>query len=92
MLAGGFILLALGNALTPFMDSASGLVLTIGFITAIGAGAASFPVLFGSIAGRLPPERRGFASGVINAGGSAGQFVCSRRSFKNHQHPLASAL
>jgi predicted MFS family arabinose efflux permease len=71
----GLVLLALGNLLTPFLDSSSGLIFTIGVLAAGGAGAASFSVLMGASARLLPPEKRGFASGVINAGGSFGQFV-----------------
>jgi predicted MFS family arabinose efflux permease len=71
----GLLVLALGNVLTPFVDSSSGLALTIGVLAAGGAGAASFSVLMGASARLLPPEKRGFASGVINAGGSFGQFV-----------------
>ena len=75
VLAGGLVMLAFGTALTPFMSSGFGLVLALGLLTAIGAGAASFSVLLGAAAQRLPPEARGTASGVINAGGSFGQFV-----------------
>jgi predicted MFS family arabinose efflux permease len=41
----------------------------------MGAGAGSFSVLIGAAARRLPIEAQGSASGVINAGGSFGQFV-----------------
>ncbi len=75
VLAGGLILLALGSALTPFMDSGLGLVISLGLLSAIGSGAGSFSVLIGAAAQRLPVEARGAASGVINAGGSFGQFV-----------------
>jgi len=74
MMAGG-ILLAAGLAATPFMQSSFGLVVCLGVVTAAGAGAGSFSILFGACANRLPPERRAFASGFINAGGSFGQFV-----------------
>jgi len=47
----------------------------LGILTAAGAGAGSFSILIGSAAQRLPPEKRAFASGFINAGGSFGQFV-----------------
>ena len=47
----------------------------MGILTAAGAGAGSFSILIGAAAQRLPPERRSFASGFINAGGSFGQFV-----------------
>ncbi|MDD3325720.1 MAG: MFS transporter [Zoogloea sp.] len=69
------LLLALGCAVTPFMASGFGLVVAIGLMTQLGAGAASFSVLIGAAARRLPAEARGSASGVINAGGSFGQFV-----------------
>jgi len=41
----------------------------------MGSGIGSFSVLIGAAAQRLPIEARGSASGVINAGGSFGQFV-----------------
>src|ERR1044071_6030524 len=75
VLVWGLVVLAFGTALTPFMSSGLGLVLALGFLTAIGSGAASFSVLLGAAAQRLPAHARGTASGVINAGGSFGQFV-----------------
>jgi MFS family permease len=75
VLVGGVLILALGSALTPFMTSSFGLVLTIGILTAMGSGAGSFSVLIGSLAQRLSPAHRGTAAGVITAGGSFGQFV-----------------
>jgi len=71
----GAILLALGNALTPFATSDIGLIATMGVLSAAGAGAGSFSILIGIAAQRLPPEKRSFAAGVINAGGSIGQSV-----------------
>jgi Major Facilitator Superfamily len=75
VLVGGVLILALGSALTPFMTSASGLVISLGLLSAIGAGAGSFSVLIGAVAGRVPASQRGSAAGIINAGGSFGQFV-----------------
>lgn len=75
VLAGGIVLMALGFALTPLLDSAFGLVFTQGLALAIGSGAASFSVLIGAAAQRLSAQARGAAAGVINAGGSLGQFV-----------------
>jgi predicted MFS family arabinose efflux permease len=75
VLVGALLLLALGSAITPFMDSGLGLVVTIGLMSAMGSGAASFSVLIGAAAQRMPAEARGTASGVINAGGSFGQFL-----------------
>ena len=75
VLIGGLLVLAAGSALTPFMDSGFGLIVSLGLLSAIGAGAGSFSVLIGAAAQRLPVEARGTASGIINAGGSFGQFV-----------------
>lgn len=75
VLAWGGLLLAAGLALTPLMKGEWGLIVTLGFMTAAGAGAGSFSILIGAASQRLPPERRAFASGFINAGGSFGQFV-----------------
>ncbi len=71
----GGVLLAIGTALTPFMHTSFGLMMTIGLLSAAGAGAGSFSILIGSIAQRLPADKRSFAAGFINAGGSFGQFV-----------------
>ncbi len=71
----GLLILVVGSALTPFVNSGLGLTLTLGVLTAIGAGACSFSVLLGAAAQRMPAESRGMASGIINAGGSFGQFV-----------------
>ena len=71
----GILLAALGSALTPFMSSSWGLIFSIGLLTAAGTGAASFSVLIGATAQRVPPEARGMSSGIINAGASFGQFV-----------------
>jgi MFS family permease len=71
----GAVLLAAGTAMTPFMHSQMGLLFTMGLLTAAGAGAGSFSILIGATAQRLPVERRAFAAGFINAGGSFGQFV-----------------
>jgi predicted MFS family arabinose efflux permease len=71
----GAVLLAAGLAATPFVTSQWALVATLGIVSAAGAGAGSFSILIGATAQRLPGERRPFASGFINAGGSFGQFV-----------------
>jgi MFS family permease len=79
----GALLLALGMAITPSMSSSFGLIFAMGILTAAGAGAGSFSILIGAAAQRLPADRRSFASGFINAGGSFGQFLFA---------PIAQAL
>jgi predicted MFS family arabinose efflux permease len=75
MIVAGAVLLALGSLATPYMGTSGGLLLTMGVVSAAGAAAGSFSILFGIAAQRLPPEKRSVAAGFINAGGSLGQFV-----------------
>lgn len=74
ILAGG-LLLALGNALLPSTTSALGMVFVIGFVLAAGSAAGSMSVLMGAIGQRIPAAKRSLATGIVNAGGSAGQLV-----------------
>jgi predicted MFS family arabinose efflux permease len=57
------------------MSTTVGLIFSLGILSMSGSGACSFSVLIGACAQRLPAEKRGMASGVINAGGSFGQFI-----------------
>ncbi len=75
VLLAAIAVMALGCALTPWMSSSVSLIFTFGVLTSLGSGAGSFSVLMGAAAARLPPNARGTASGIINAGGSFGQFV-----------------
>lgn len=79
----GVLMVALGTWLTPLMTSTAGLVLAIGLLAAGGAGMAGPAVLMSATSRLIAPERRGIASGIVNAGGSFGQFVMA---------PLAGAL
>ena len=71
----GTLLLALGIVLMPFLPHAWGLTLTVGVMLAMGSGAGSHSILMSLVANRVPAQMRGTASGVVNAGGSFGQFV-----------------
>ncbi|MEJ7139416.1 MFS transporter [Amphibiibacter pelophylacis] len=75
VLAGGVLLMALGLVMTTALQSSWGLTFALGVLMAAGSGAGSFSVLIGAAAQKLPASQRGMASGVINAGGSFGQFV-----------------
>jgi predicted MFS family arabinose efflux permease len=74
VLSVGGLMLAIGTALTPLASSAWGLVLTIGILSAGGAGLIGPSVVMASLNRLLPPERRAMATSVVNAGGSLGQF------------------
>ena len=71
----GVSLVALGTILTPMMTSTAGLVFAIGVLAAGGAGMAGPSVLMAATTRMVPAERRGIATGMVNAGGSFGQFL-----------------
>jgi predicted MFS family arabinose efflux permease len=83
VVAAGAVLVMLGTVLTPHATSAWMLVLLIGVVAAGGGGMAGLGVLMSAVARALPAEKRGLASGMVNAGGSLGQFVVA---------PLAALL
>jgi len=83
VLLAGIALVALGTFLTPLMTSTAGLILAIGVLSAGGAGMAGPAVLMAATARLIPAERRAAASGIVNAGGSFGQFLMA---------PIAGAL
>jgi MFS family permease len=71
----GASLVALGTVLTPLMTSTAGLIFAIGVLSAGGAGMAGPAVLMATTTRLIAPEWRGLATGIVNAGGSFGQFV-----------------
>ena len=79
----GALLVALGTFITPYMTTTLGLIFAIGVLAAGGAGMAGPAVLMAATTRLIPPERRGLATGIVNAGGSFGQFVMA---------PIAGAL
>ena len=75
VLLAGMLLVAVGTFLTPWMTSTAGLIFAIGILAAGGAGMAGPAVLMSATTRLVPVHRRGLASGVVNAGGSMGQFA-----------------
>lgn len=71
----GTLLMVLGCVLVPTLTTTWGLTLTMGVMLALGSGAGSHSILMSLVSQRLPPSMRGTASGVVNAGGSFGQFA-----------------
>jgi MFS family permease len=71
----GAVLVALGTFITPLMTGTPGLILAIGILAAGGAGMAGPAVLMAATTRLLPPSKRGLATGIVNAGGSFGQFI-----------------
>jgi MFS family permease len=79
----GVVLVALGTFITPYMTTTAGLIFAIGVLAAGGAGMAGPAVLMSATARLIAPEQRGIATGIVNAGGSFGQFLMA---------PTAAAL
>lgn len=71
----GVLLVVVGTFITPYMTSTWGLILAVGVLGAGGAGMAGPAVLMAATTRLVPPERRGIATGIVNAGGSLGQFA-----------------
>jgi len=71
----GVLLVAVGTIITPLMTSTAGLIFAIGVLAAGGAGMAGPSVLMAASARLVPADKRGLASGIVNAGGSFGQFA-----------------
>jgi predicted MFS family arabinose efflux permease len=74
MLAGA-LMVAAGTAATPLATSATALVLLIGLVCAVGAGAIGPALLISSAARWIPEAKRNVVNGIVNAGGSFGQFT-----------------
>lgn len=71
----GALMIAAGTALTPFAQSLWMLIVTIAVLGSGGAGVAGPALLMAALNAKLPPERRAMATGLVNAGGSFGQFA-----------------
>ncbi len=83
VLFAGAVLVALGTFITPLMTSTAGLIFAIGVLAAGGAGMAGPSVLMAVTNRLVPAGNSGMAMGIVNAGGSFGQFVMA---------PLAAVL
>ena len=75
VLGGGALILAAACFLIPQLPTFWGLMFAVGLLLAFGTGAGGFSIIMGQVATKLPPTVRGLASGAVNAGGSAGQFL-----------------
>ncbi|RBY85127.1 MFS transporter [Blastococcus sp. TF02A-26] len=68
------LLVAVGSGLTVFMTASWQLVLLWGVLVGLGAGSMALS-LVATVTGRWFVARRGLVSGVLTAGGAAGQLV-----------------
>ena len=79
----GVLLVAIGTVITPLMTTTAGLIFAIGILAAGGSGMAGPSVLMAATSRMVPAEKRGIATGIVNTGGSFGQFLMA---------PLAGVL
>ena len=71
----GAVLMAAAVALIPLVTSAWALMLVVGVLVAAGAGSGGPAQLASAVSRWVPEAKRSMANGIINAGGSFGQFT-----------------
>ncbi len=75
VLSGGAVLLVCACLIAPNIPTYWGLMIAVGLLLAFGTGSGGFSIIMGQVAAQAPAHKRGLASGLVNAGGSAGQFL-----------------
>jgi MFS family permease len=74
VVAGALLLVAAGSGLTVFMRSSVELILLWGVLVGLGTGSMALAFV-ATVTGRWFVHRRGLVTGVLTAGGAAGQLV-----------------
>lgn len=80
VIAVGAALFALGNVALVIAPNAPSFLVALAFGGAVGAAAGGAPLLLGAVSERVSPARRGLATGIVSAGGSAGQLALAPAS------------
>ena len=75
VMLGGAVLVAAATALTPLAHSTAALVVLIGLFAACGSAAMGPGQLISASARWIPEAKRNIVNGIVNAGGSFGQFT-----------------
>lgn len=75
VMIGGALLMAAAIAVLPLLTSAWALMVVLGVLVAAGAGSGGPAQLASAVSRWVPEAKRSMANGVINAGGSFGQFT-----------------
>ena len=75
VIAVGACVLAASTALVALANGLLALVLLMLVVSAAGTAVASNALLLGEVSRRAPADERGFASGIVGAGGPAGQLL-----------------
>ena len=75
VMIGGAVLMAASIAVIPLLTSAWALIVVLGVLVAAGAGSGGPAQLAAAVSRWVPDAKRSMANGIINAGGSFGQFT-----------------
>lgn len=75
VLTGGAVLYGAGVVLSALSPTPLALQLAAGLLVGIGLSGASFGVVIAAFGRMMPPEKRGWATGIATAAGSMGQFL-----------------
>ena len=75
VMLGGALLVAAATAATPLATTTWELVIVVGILAACGAGAIGPGLLMSAGSRWIPEAKRNMANGIVNAGGSFGQFT-----------------
>lgn len=75
VIAVGAALFALGNVAIVLAPGGASFLVVLTLAGAAGAAAGGAPLLLGAVGQRVSPARRGIATGIVSAGGSAGQMT-----------------
>ncbi|MDR1376395.1 MAG: MFS transporter [Synergistaceae bacterium] len=75
VLTGSALLIFTGFSITAAFHTGWSIVFTVGVICATGWAAAEYSILIGAVSRKLRPGYQALAGGLINAGGSVGQFM-----------------
>jgi MFS family permease len=74
VVSGALVLVAVGSGLTVFMNASWQLILCWGVLVGLGTGSMALAFV-ATVTGRWFVKRRGLVTGVLTAGGAAGQLV-----------------
>jgi predicted MFS family arabinose efflux permease len=71
----GALLTFAGFSATAIFHTEWSIIFTVGIVCAVGWASAEYSVLIGAVSQKLRPGYQAIAGGLINAGGSVGQFL-----------------
>ena len=75
VMLGGALLVAAATALTPLAHTTGALIVLIGLLAACGSAAIGPGLLIAASSRWIPEAKRNIVNGIVNAGGSFGQFT-----------------